>query len=114
MVAMAINHICLDDEGVAWIRNTTTKVIEVVLDQNAFGLSPAQIHAEHPHLSLAQIHAALSYYYDHRSELDEEIARRYQEVEVLRMQAASQLTRQELEARRQKAEILPDGPSLHG
>lgn len=102
MAAVPVEHISLDAQGVAWIRNTTTKVIEVVLDQNAYGLSPAQIHAEHPHLSLAQIYAALSYYYDHKTEMDEEIARRYQEVERLRSQAANQLTRKELDARRQK------------
>jgi uncharacterized protein (DUF433 family) len=103
MAAVPVEHIYLDRQGVAWIMNTTTKVIEVVLDQNAYSLSPAQIHAEHPHLSLAQIYAALSYYYDHKTEMDEEIARRYQEVERLRSQAANQLTRKELEARRQKA-----------
>ncbi len=102
MVAAAINHICLDDQGVAWLRNTTTKVIEIVLDQIAYGLTPAQIHAEHPHLSLAQIHAALSFYYDHKAEIDAEIERRYQEAETFRMQAVNQLTRRELEARRQK------------
>jgi len=36
--------------------------------------SPEEIHAPHPHLSLAQIHAALGCYYDHREELDAEAA----------------------------------------
>ncbi|MDX1946386.1 MAG: hypothetical protein SFU86_13375 [Pirellulaceae bacterium] len=28
----------------------------------------------YPHLSLAQIHAALAYYYDHQQEIDQQIA----------------------------------------
>lgn len=107
MPLVATRHIFIDAHGVAWIANTTTKVIEVVLDQAAFGLSAAQIHAEHPHLSLAQVHAALSYYYDHKSELDDEIARRQQEAEQLRSQTTGQLTRAQLEQRQQ----MPKAPS---
>ncbi len=103
MPLIATSHIRVDGSGGAWIANTTTKVIEVVLDQTAFGLSAPQIHAEHPHLSLAQVHAALSYYYDHKSELDDEIARRHQEVEQLRSEATGHVTREQLEERRQLA-----------
>jgi uncharacterized protein (DUF433 family) len=100
MVIAPITHIRLDEQGVAWISNTTTKVIEIVQEHNAYGFDARRLHAEHPHLSLAQIHAALSYYYDHRDEIDAEIARRYNRVETLRTQATGQLSRQELEARK--------------
>ena len=61
-------HIRLDDCGVAWIDQTNVKVIEVVMDKLAHGLSAEEIYLEHyKHLSLAQIHAAFSYYYDHQS-----------------------------------------------
>jgi uncharacterized protein (DUF433 family) len=73
-------HIQLDEHGVAWIDNTKVKVIEVVLDKMAHGSSPEEIHFQYPHLSLAQIHAALAYYYDHPAELDAEIQRRWREV----------------------------------
>jgi uncharacterized protein (DUF433 family) len=109
MPLVATSHILTDAHGVAWIANTTTKVIEVVLDQAAFGLSAAQIHAEHPHLSLAQVHAALSYYYDHKGELDDEIARRHQEVEQLRKEATGQVTREQLEERRQQVRHVTAG-----
>ncbi len=33
-----------------------------------------EIHFQHPHLSLAQIHAALSFYYDHQRQFDAQIA----------------------------------------
>ena len=42
---------------------------------------------QHPHLSLAQIHAALGYYYDHQPELDAQVQRGVSEVQRLRMEA---------------------------
>ena len=59
-------HIEIDDKGVASITGANTKVVEVVLDRLAYGWSPEEIHFQHPHLSLAQIHSALAYYYDTR------------------------------------------------
>lgn len=69
-------HILLDSAGVAWIDDTKTKVIEVILNWIAYGWGPGEIHQQHPHLSLAQIHAAFAYYYDHQDALDAEIKRR--------------------------------------
>ena len=66
-------HIWLDNRGVAWIDRTNIKVVEVVMDKLAYGWSPEEIHFQHPHLSLAQIHAALTYYYDHQAEIDARI-----------------------------------------
>jgi uncharacterized protein (DUF433 family)/uncharacterized protein YuzE len=73
------DHIVLDQRGVAWVDDTNVKVIEIVLDKLGYGMSPEQIHEEFPHLSLAQIHAAFAYYYDHKAEFDVEIERQYQE-----------------------------------
>ena len=70
-----VAHICRDDRGVAWIDDTNIKVIEVVLNHLAYGWSAEAIHEQHPHLSLAQIHAALGFYYDHAAEFDAEIER---------------------------------------
>jgi hypothetical protein len=33
-------------------------------------LSPEEMHFQHPHLSLAEIHAALAYYYENQKQLD--------------------------------------------
>lgn len=38
------------------------------------GLSVEEILFEFPHLKPAEVHDALSYYYDHRTEIDQEIA----------------------------------------
>jgi len=91
-------HIHLDDRGRAWIDDTNTKVIEVVLDQIAYGWSPEEIHFQHAHLSMAQIHAALSYYYDHQAELDAEIERQVKEYDELRAQVEDSPIRKRLRA----------------
>jgi len=84
MSAIATSHIKLDAQGVAWIDDTNVKVIEVVLDRLAYGWSSEEIHFQHPNLSLAQIHAALAYYYDHQADLDAEIAGNGETVRHLR------------------------------
>lgn len=63
-------HIWLDDEKRAWIDDTNVKVLEVVLDHLAYGWSAEEMHSHQPHLSLAQLYAALAYYYDHQAEFD--------------------------------------------
>ena len=70
----------LDEQGVPWISGTRVKVIEVALDKLAHGSSPEEMAFQYPHLSLAQIHAALAYYYEHQRELDADIQRRWLEV----------------------------------
>jgi hypothetical protein len=55
------------------------KVTEVVLDKIAWGWSPEEIHFQHPHLSLAQIYAALTFYYENQAELDKQILRSLEE-----------------------------------
>ena len=89
MPVLAAAHIRLDDRGVAWIDNTNTKAIEVALDMIAHGWSPDEIHFQHRHLSLAQIHSALGYYYDNKAELDEQIGHTTSEIERLRTQAGA-------------------------
>lgn len=96
MPVSATSHIRLDDRGVAWIDETNTKVIEVALDRIAHGWSPEEIHFQHSHLSLAQIHAALGYYYDHKLEMDADIQRSVRDVEQLRAQAGESPIRKRL------------------
>jgi uncharacterized protein (DUF433 family) len=99
MVAVLNSLIELDAEGIPWITGANTKVCEVVLDKMAHNSSPEEMHEQYPHLSLAQIHAALSYYYEHQAEVDADIERRDRYVEELRAQQQNPLTRAELEAR---------------
>jgi uncharacterized protein (DUF433 family) len=89
-------HIHLDERGVAWIDDTNIKVVEVVLDKRAYGWSPEEIHEQHPGLSLAQIHAALSYYYDHQQAIDAYIEQQLKWVEAMAAQASDSPVRQRL------------------
>ncbi|MGD8624434.1 MAG: DUF433 domain-containing protein [Anaerolineae bacterium] len=73
-------HIVLDDEQVPFIAGTTMKVIELVLERRAYGWSPEELHFQHPHLTLGQIHSALAYYWDHWQALDADMERRLQAV----------------------------------
>ncbi len=99
MVAVLNSLIELDANGIPWITGANTKVVEVVLDKLAHNSSPEEMHEQYPHLSLAQIHAALSYYYAHQAEVDADIERRDRYVEELRAQQKNPLTRKELESR---------------
>jgi uncharacterized protein (DUF433 family) len=78
------SQIEIDDHGTAWIAGANTRVLDVVLDKLAYGWSPEEIHFQHPHLSLAQIHSALAYYYENQQKLEEQIEREYQEADTLR------------------------------
>lgn len=49
------------------------KVQHVAIWHEKGGLSPDEIVAGHPDLTLADVHAALAYYYDHRQEIDADI-----------------------------------------
>ncbi len=96
-------HIRLDGSGVAWIDDTNVKVVEVVLDKLAHGSSAEEMHLQYPHLSLAQIYAALSYYHDHQSGFDQQIERELAEVDDLAAKTADSLLRKRL----RKAGKLP-------
>ncbi len=87
MRTSAAPHVWLDDRGVAWLDETNTKVREVALDVIAHGWSPQEIHLNHPHLSLAQIHAALAFYYDHKAHIDSEIGDSHKRIQALRAAA---------------------------
>ena len=96
MVAVLNSLIELDERGVAWIVGANTEVKEVVLDKMAYGWSPEEMHFQHPHLSMAQIHAALAYYYEHQVEIDAQIMSDWQEVNELDAQQPESPLRQRL------------------
>lgn len=75
MTTVVSTLIELDENGVAWVSGAKVKVIEVATDKLAHGSSPEEMHFQYPHLSLAQIHAALAYYYEHQEEFDAGIIR---------------------------------------
>jgi len=59
--------------GRAVLKGSRLPVSSIVQEYQR-GLSVEEILWEFPHLSPARVHDALSYYYDHRAEIDQEIA----------------------------------------
>jgi uncharacterized protein (DUF433 family) len=55
------------------IEGTRTRVIDIAIEYELLGRSADEIIRSHPHLSLYQIHDALSYYYENRDVLDKKI-----------------------------------------
>lgn len=85
--ASEYKYIEIDPDNVAYITGTTMKVIELVSSYIAFGWSPEELHFQHPYLSMGQIHSALAYYWDNKTELDLDMQRRLENVEKLRQNA---------------------------
>lgn len=98
MTATFTTQIELDERGTAWIAGTRVKVIEVVLDKIAYGSSPEEIHFQHPNLSLAQIHGALTYYYENQDNLDAQIQSGLEESDKLAIEASDPDFRQKLQS----------------
>jgi uncharacterized protein (DUF433 family) len=90
--------IYLDEQDRPRIEGTRFKVIHIARDRSA-GLDVDAIQEAYPDLSLAQIHAALSYYYAHKDELDAQMERDDREVEAFAANHTNPVTREELERR---------------
>ena len=99
-VGIKFPHIRLDDQGKPWIDDTNIKVIEIVLDHLGYGWSAETIQENHPHLSLAQVCAALAWYYDHQSEMDSKIEQQNERIRALRPASPPSSLQQRVAARR--------------
>ena len=69
-------HIAVDPDmcgGKPHVAGHRVKVQHVAIWHERQGKSPDEIVAEHPELTLADVHAALAYYYDHRDQIDADI-----------------------------------------
>jgi uncharacterized protein (DUF433 family) len=68
----------------AFIIGTRVRVQDIYVDAEVIGKSPEEIVVALPHLTLAQFHAALAYYFDHREEILDELRQDEQFVTVLK------------------------------
>jgi len=69
-------YIICDDAisgGVPIIQGTRIRVIQIAQEYVKLGYSPDDIIRAHPHLTLAQVHDALSYYFEHKDEFEKKI-----------------------------------------
>ncbi len=102
MMVAPINHIALDESHRAFVTGSGVRISMLARDVRA-GMSAGDLAAAYPQLTLAQIHAGLSYYYDNQTVIDEEIAGEDTLVERSREEvyrAGRSFSRSELEARR--------------
>ena len=79
--AVPYPHVTVGAAGRARVGETGIAVSQLVAESTAYGWSPAELHFQHPELSLAEIHAALAYYWDHAAEVDREIAEEIADLE---------------------------------
>ncbi len=82
MPKVAYPHITSDPDvcgGNAVISGTRFPVRSVVAYVLQHGLTPEELVAKFPYLTLAKVHDALAYYYDNRSEIDREIVENREE-----------------------------------
>jgi uncharacterized protein (DUF433 family) len=73
------------------IAGSRIQVKDVVISHLHQGLAPAEIVSKWPHLTLADIHAALAYYHDHREEINAELAEDQSWYEEMKAKAPSLL-----------------------
>ena len=60
--------------GKACLDGHRVRVQDIVTDYEWNGLSPDEICQQYPSITLAHVHAALSYYYEHRDEIQADLA----------------------------------------
>ena len=93
-------HIVLNESQVPVIAGTNTKVVDLVLDYLTYGRNPQELHFQHPMLTMGQIHSALAYYWDHKTEFDREMERRLKLVDRLRRKSPASSLAQRLKTRK--------------
>lgn len=64
------------------------RVAQIVMDYLAHGWSADEMCRQHRHLTPAEVHAAMTYYFDHQEEMDEEIRNELDEANRMRADAA--------------------------
>ena len=75
MSQLAINHVESSPDkcgGRPCIAGTRIRVQDIYVWHELQGQSPEEIVTNFPQLSLAGVHAALAYYYDHREAIEDE------------------------------------------
>ncbi|MCL2648920.1 MAG: DUF433 domain-containing protein [Phycisphaerales bacterium] len=93
-------HIYLDENGTACVDSPRKKVKMLVEMIRGYG-SVEETAAAYPHyVTRAQLHAAMSYYYDHQAEIDEAMRRDDElERELRALQASRPMSPAELRVR---------------
>src|SRR3990167_3789792 len=78
-------------DGEPVISGTGIRVLDIAVRYEIMGMSPDDILIAFPHLNLSQVHDAISYYYEHKNEIDREWKSEAREAEALRKKHTSLL-----------------------
>jgi len=85
MAALDYPHITHAAGDVARLeRIPRIRVSQIASDYLGRGWSAEEIVLQYPHLTLAEVHSALAFYFDHREEIDRELACELAEAESSR------------------------------
>jgi uncharacterized protein (DUF433 family) len=91
-------HLTVDRDGTVRIEQTWYKVIHLAGEHYHHGWSAEEILRQHPDLRPEQVHAALTYFYDHYDQLLEQMRASAEAAEIERLQQP--LSREQLLQRR--------------
>jgi uncharacterized protein (DUF433 family) len=95
--------------GQARIAGTRIKVKHVYTWVEQMARSPAQVVAEHPSLTMAQVHAALAYYWSHPDEIHKDIEQEEKLVAEMRSKAGPSKLQERLAELNAQDDPLPPG-----
>jgi hypothetical protein len=85
MPALEYPHIRSNDGDTARLeRLPRIRVAQIASDYLGRGWSAEEMVLQYPHLTLAEVHSALAYYFDHREEIDRELSAELAEAERAR------------------------------
>jgi uncharacterized protein (DUF433 family) len=89
-------------------------VEQIAVWHEQMGMTPIEIAATYPTITLAQVHAALAYYYDHKQEIDADIEEGKRFVEEMKAKSPSLLAEkpEELRAKNPLLGLFADEPDL--
>jgi uncharacterized protein (DUF433 family) len=96
MNAIISSAIDLDNQGVARIGKTRIKVLHLVMAMKSWALDANGLQHNYPELSLAEIHAALAYYYENQEAFDQEISNSLKDSAALEVEVSDKQLRQAL------------------
>ena len=77
--------------GAPIIAGTGIRVLDIAIRYEVMSMSPEDIIVALPHLNLSQVHDALSYYYEHKSEIDEDWQQAIKKAKSMKKAAKSPL-----------------------
>ncbi len=97
--------------GRARIDGHRITVEDVAIWYQRLGMSPDEIVSAHPSITLADVHAALAYYFDNRERIDADIQEGERFIEELKAKSPPSLLQQKLRQRKHDAadDSLPPG-----